>query len=126
MDLMTAELVAITKNKNKLISYGFFFDSKLVYSVAWIYKYYFNESILVFLPRQVNKNESLESFNNLVGEFVLTDDEVCYCSLETIEAKRNSKVIIYGFADFIFNELNILNRRRMLTYLKNLKCKKLD
>ena len=35
------ELFEITKPKyNKLISYGYIFDFKLVYSLLWIYKYY--------------------------------------------------------------------------------------
>ena len=50
------ELFEITKPKyNKLISYGYIFDFKLVYSLLWIYKYYFiNENIYLFLPKQIN------------------------------------------------------------------------
>lgn len=53
LSLLTLELINITKKRivNKLISYGTFFDLKLVYSLAWIYKYYFDEKFLLFFPR---------------------------------------------------------------------------
>ena len=111
------------KNSNKLISYGNLFDIKLVYSLAWIYKYYFGESLILFLPKIVNIEETLEKFNLNLGEFSLTLQEVVYCNLETIEFKGKFKVVIYGFADFIFNDLVILNKKRINTHLKNLKNK---
>jgi hypothetical protein len=126
LKLVTPELINITKkrNVNKLISYGTFFDLKLVYSLAWIYKYYFDESFLLFFPRSVNIHESLSQFNELVGEeFPLTQEEISHCTLETIENISPVKVIIYGFGDLIFNELCILNKRRINTRLKALKCK---
>jgi hypothetical protein len=126
LKLITPELINITKkrNVNKLISYGTFFDLKLVYSLAWIYKYYFDESFLLFFPKSVNIHESLSQFNELVGEeFPLTQEEISHCTLETIENISPVKVIIYGFGDLIFNELCILNKRRINTRLKALKCK---
>ena len=118
LKLIRPELINITKkrNVNKLISYGTFFDLKLVYSLAWIYKYYFDESFLLFFPRSVNIHESLLEFNELVGEeFPLTQEEISHCTLETIENISPVKVIIYGFGDLIFNELCILNKRRINT-----------
>jgi len=125
LKLLNPELVNITKRRslNKLISYGYFFDLKLVYSLAWIYKYYFDESIVLFLPKCVNINETLTKFNESAGDFPLTQEEICYCTLETIETNFNCKVVIYGFGDFIFNELVILNKRRINTRIKGLKCK---
>ena len=123
LNLLTPELVNITKPKfNKLISYGYFFDNTLVYSLAWIYKYYFEQPVQLFLPKCINIEETLSAFNELVGEFILTEEDVCYCTLESIESSTN-KVIIYGFGDFIFNELVILNKRRINTKLKSCKCK---
>ena len=122
--LLTCSLITMTKPKksNKLISYGNQFDFKLVYSLAWIYKYYFEERVIVYLPRIVDIEATLAEFNKDLNQFVLTQDDVIYCNLETIELKCNNKVVIYGFADFIFNELVILNRRRLTTHLKNSKC----
>jgi len=118
MKLLTPELIRITKPKyNKLISYGYFFDFKLVYSLTWIYKYYFELDVVLFLPKIVNIKQTLEEFNELTGEFKLSEEEVHYCSLESIENVKN-KVVIYGFGDFIFNDLVILNKRRVCTYLK--------
>jgi len=126
LSLLTPELINITKKRtvNKLISYGTFFDLKLVYSLAWIYKYYFDEKFLLFFPKNVNIHESLSHFNEFVGDFPLSQEEICHCTLETIEnISPVVKVIIYGFGDFIFNELCILNKRRINTRLKALKCK---
>ena len=126
LNLLTPELVNITKPKyNKLISYGYFFDFKLVYSLAWIYKYYFEISILLFLPKCVNIKETLSTFNEIVGDYPLTQEEILYCSLESIEvvSVKCSSIIIFGFGDFIFNELSILNKRRINTRLRALKCK---
>ena len=124
MNLVGPELIALTSKKNnKLISYGYFFDTKLVYSIAWIHKYYFHEPVMVYLPKCVDLQTTLTAFNELVGEFTLTAEEVCYCSLQQLEAGKANCVVIYGFADFIFNNLNVLNRRRMLTHLKKPKSK---
>ena len=121
--LINEELIHITKPKyNKLISYGNFFDTNFVYSLAWIYKYYFEQPVLLFLPKSVNIRETLDIFNEKVGDFLLTQEDITHCSLETIELKL-PKVVIYGHADFIFNELCILNKRRLVTHLKNCKSK---
>jgi hypothetical protein len=120
MELLTPELVNMTKPKfNKLISYGYFFTIKLVYSLVWIYKYYFEEPFVLFLPVCVNIEETLEQFNEHLGEFVLTQEEICHCTLETIEMNYTGKLVIFGYADFIFNE--ILNKRRLNTRLKTFK-----
>lgn len=123
LKLVTSDLIKITKPKNnKLISYGSYFDIKLIYSLAWIYKYYFEEHVLLFLPKIVDIEQTLSEFNESVGEFLLTTTEVAHCSLEAIETLK-TKVVIYGFADFIFNELVILNKRRLCTQIKNFKHK---
>jgi hypothetical protein len=125
LELLTPELVNITKPKfNKLISYGNV-DFKLIYSLTWIYKYYFEQPVHLFLPTCVNINETLEKFNECVGDFPLTQEEIQHCSLESIENTdlKQNKVLIYGFGDFIFNELSILNKRRTNTQLKNIKGK---
>ena len=124
LTLINRELISITQPKyNKLISYGKSFDFKLVYSLTWLYKYYFGQSVILFLPKVVDIESTLEEFNKDVGEFILTTQEVCYCSLESMEYKDTGKVIIYGFADFIFNELVILNKKRINTLLKKSKNK---
>ena len=119
--LLNNDLVFMTRPKNnKLISYGSYFDVKLVYSLAWIYKYYFEETIVLVLPRMIKIPETLADFNKSVGEYPLSQQDVVYSSLETIENLK-AQVIIFGFADFIFNDLCILNKRRLLTCIKNLK-----
>ena len=125
LSLLTPELVTITKKRsvNKLISYGNLFDLKLVYSLAWIYKYYFEESFILFLPKCIHIEETLNSFNEFVGEYPLAQEEISHCTLETLENIIPVKVIIFGYGDFIFNELVILNKRRVNTILKSLKCK---
>jgi hypothetical protein len=69
----------------------------------------------------VNIEETLQLFNETVGEFVLTMDEVIRCTLESIEYTKNDKLVIYGFADLIFNDLFVLNKRRLNTHLKNIR-----
>jgi hypothetical protein len=123
LKLVTSDLIKITKPKNnKLISYGSFFDIKLIYSLVWIYKYYFEENVLLFLPKIVDIEQTLIEFNQSVGDFPLTTSEVSHCSLEAIEHLK-TKVVIYGFGDLIFNELVILNKRRLSTQIKNFKYK---
>jgi hypothetical protein len=120
LELLTANLATIIKPKyNKLISHGFFFDTKLVYSLTWIYKYYFELPVFLFLPKCVNIN--LDEFNKLVGDYPLTQEDMGICSLESIE-NINSKVVIFGFADLIFNEL-VTFKRRINTRIKALKSK---
>ena len=120
LELLTANLATIIKPKyNKLISHGFFFDTKLVYSLTWIYKYYFELPVFLYLPKCVNIN--LDEFNKLVGDYPLTQEDMGICSLESIE-NINSKVIIFGFADLIFNEL-VTFKRRINTRIKALKGK---
>jgi hypothetical protein len=115
------DLVSMTRPKNnKLISYGSYFDVKLVYSLAWIYKYYFEENVILILPRIIKIPETLGEFNKSVGEYPLSEQDVVSSSLETVENLKG-QVIIFGFADFIFNDLCILNKRRLLTCVKNLK-----
>ena len=120
LELLTANLATIIKPKyNKLISHGFFFDTKLVYSLTWIYKYYFELPVFLYLPKCVNIN--LDEFNKIVGDYPLTQEDMGICSLESIE-NINSKVIIFGFADLIFNEL-VTFKRRINTRIKALKGK---
>jgi hypothetical protein len=121
--LLNDHLVFMTKPKNnKLISYGCYFDVKLVYSLAWIYKYYFEENVILIFPKMIKISETLTEFNRSVGEYPLSTEEVIYASLETIENLKKG-VVIFGFADFIFNDLGILNKRRLLTCIKNLKSR---
>lgn len=122
LKLMTPDLVRLTRPKtNKLISYGSNFDLKLVYSLAWIYKYYFEESVTVVLPKIIQKS-TLDTFNELTGTFPLTQEDLATSSLECMENIK-SKVVIYGFSDFIFNDLVVLNKRRVCTYLRSTKSK---
>jgi len=123
LKLINIELVNITKPRyNKLISYGKFFDIKLVYSLAWIYQFYFEQPVQLFLPKCVNITETLSLFNESVGEFQLTN--VSYCSLEAIENVnlKAGAVLIYGYSDIIFHELDLF-KRRINTQLKKIKGK---
>lgn len=83
------ELFEITKPKyNKLISYGYIFDFKLVYSLLWIYKYYlsdFFQNIYLFLPKQINIQNTLKEFNELFiqnKDYFLSNEYILECSLE--------------------------------------------
>ena len=123
LKLINIELVNITKPRyNKLISYGKFFDIKLIYSLAWIYQFYFEQPVQLFLPKCINITETLSLFNESVGEFQLTN--VSYCSLEAIENVnlKIGAVLIYGYADIIFHELGLF-KKRINTQLKKIKGK---
>jgi hypothetical protein len=125
LSLLTPELAHITKPKyNKLISYGKFFDIKLIYSLAWIYQYYFENPIVVYFPKCVDITSSLCSFNKLVGEFPLSQEHVCLCTLQSIENVnlKVGAVAIYGYSDIIFHELSDF-KRRIHTQLKKIKGK---
>jgi len=126
------ELFEITKPKyNKLISYGYIYDFKLVYSLLWIYKYYLfenKESIYLFLPKQLNIESSLKIFNESIiqnNEYFLSSENILICSLEQIENIPSTKndLIIFGFANFIFNEICEINKRRLNTNLNKIKGK---
>jgi len=126
------ELFEITKPKyNKLISYGYIFDFKLVYSLLWIYKYYLfenNQTVYLFLPKQLNIESSLKSFNESIiqnEEYFLDSENVIMCSLEQIENIPSTKndLIIFGFANFIFSEICEINKRRLNTNLNKIKGK---
>jgi hypothetical protein len=122
LKLINRELVYITKSgHNKLISYGCFFDIKLVYSLAWIYKFYFEKNVTLFLPKIINK-DTLVIFNETVAGFELSEKEIIYCNLEAIEniSLKQNNVFIFGYADFIFHELSGV-KRRINTQLKNVK-----
>jgi hypothetical protein len=122
LELLTPEIATIIKPKNKkLISYGNFFNVDFVYRLLWIYKYYFEESTILFLPKSINIESTLCEFNKLVGDFILTQEDICYASLESIDLE--AKVVIYGFGDIIFNELTILNKKRINTRIKTSKAK---
>jgi hypothetical protein len=94
------ELLNLTKQNDKsLICHGVLTD-KIIESVSWWYKNYFSKETVVFLP----KNTDLEALENV--------------------KPSNETVIIFGFADIIFNDLCKNNKRRFNTILKRFKKSK--
>jgi hypothetical protein len=94
------ELLNLTKQNDKnLICHGKL-SEKLIDSVSWWYKNYYSKETTLFLP----KNTDLEALENVKP------------SSET--------VIIFGFADTVFNDLCKSNKRRFNTILKRFKKSK--
>ena len=62
------ELFYITKEENNLVAYGerLFKNDNFLCSLLWIYKFYFNKQLMLFLPKQIDMDFKLFSFNELI------------------------------------------------------------
>ena len=106
------ELFEITKfNSINYIIYGKKFEADFINSLSWIYKNYFNNDVLIFLPK-IYEFESEYNLN---------------FTLESLEKNKYSKntVVIFAFSEIFFNIMYKINKRRLNTQIKNIakKCK---
>jgi len=76
-------------------------------SLIQIYKFYFEIEPVLFVPR---------NYDTLHEIAVIAD-------LENLENIKNEQIVIFAYSDILFNELLKINKRRISTILKNLKCK---
>ena len=114
--------ILIKPTIKEIISYG---DIDLIYPLLWIYKYYFDYHILVFLPKYKSVNLDFNDFNNFIEDpnFFIKDIPLFFSDLETLE---NFKCVKNTFTFFVYFEyiyLEIQNKRRFNTLLKNIKSK---
>lgn len=101
------EVLQIIKPK---IQYGIFYyeskiDQEYIHCLIDIYTYYFEIGVTLFLP---------EIKNTIFNTNYLTAD------LETLEQFSEQGVIIFAYADMIFNDLCKINKRRINTIIKTL------
>jgi hypothetical protein len=100
------ELLNITKPS---IKNGIFYSEErynphFIDSLIQIYKFFFEIDPVLFVPKNYNINHK---------DCMVADLE----SLETL--KENSGVIIFAYADILFNDILKINKRRLNTILKN-------
>jgi hypothetical protein len=115
------ELIKITKCKEQIHCYGsrIVYDFEFLGSLVWVYKYYHDLNIILFLPKLINF-----SFNK-INEFIedpdfFLDENLLICTLESNQiVQKQNDIVIYGFADYIFNGLSVLYKKRFNTQLKN-------
>jgi hypothetical protein len=102
------ELFLITKHRiqNGIICYSesLFQKNTLIDSLVWIYQNYFCKETIVFLPKMFSVQGGL------------TAD---LATLEHTNIKTGS-VVIFGYADFIFQNLVGIDKRKTNTILKNI------
>jgi hypothetical protein len=107
------------------VNYGeCIYDINIIFSLMWIYKFYYNYNVNLFLPKLTeslvgNFNESFIKDQ----KYFINDSDIITISLEALEQyelpyKRNSKnVTIFGYADLIFKDIS---QRRLNTQLKKI------
>ena len=104
------ELLEITRPKLKNVIYTqLSYCPHFVDSLIQIYKFFFQIEPVVFVPKY---------FPDYHEESIIAD-------LENLQNVKSNGVIIFAYADIIFNEALKLTRRRINTILKNLKTSKI-
>jgi len=105
------ELLKITKpnSQNTIWFSEQKYNEKFVESLISIYNFYFEIDPIVILPKSVNPQDSLGNLE----------------SLEQLKISEKG-IIIFAYADILFNDLIKINKRRLNTIIKNCckKCKK--
>jgi len=95
------ELLKITK-PNDLQNCIFYseqrYDPQFLESLILFYKFYFQIEPDVIVPKSVND---------------------CNGNLESIEQLKINKIVIFAYADILFNDLIKINKRRLNTIIKN-------
>jgi len=121
----TPEILNILNGNVMVIGDSVIIDDSMMLSVIWIYQYYFNYSVVLFLPERMNESfyDSLTDFNESFDpEYELTKLNILQGTLEHLEQlpiKKNQK-IVFGYSHIIFNELFNTNKRRLNTILGNI------
>ena len=113
------ELFYITKESNNLVAFGerIFKNDNFLCSLMWVYKFYFNKEITLFLPKTVDIN--IDEFNNYIGcDIQLADINIFNGDIESFDnTSKSSGLVIYAYADIIFNDH--VNKKRLVTQIKN-------
>ncbi len=132
------ELLLVAKpGVTKTINYGeYSSDLNFLTAVLWIYKFYFNYSIVLFLPKRSYSQifDVIDQFNDFIGDkWNLEVDisgnnsifKINIGDLESIERFdteivncKQELITIFGNADSIFYELSVINKRRLNTQLR--------
>jgi len=106
-----------------VISYGeCVFDNNLMLALTWIYKFYYNYNVVLFLPKVdiiYNFNETFIKDRN----YFISDNLIINISLETLEQfqihtlLKVPNVTIFGYSDFVFKDIS---QRRLNTQMKKI------
>lgn len=88
------------------------YDFKTIISLLWIYKFIYNNNVIIFLPKYLNNH-----FYDLI------DNNIKICngdleSLETLSFQKNDK-IVFLHSHILFNDISKTNKRRLNTILNN-------
>jgi hypothetical protein len=107
------------------VNYGeCLFDINLIFSVMWIYKFYYNYNVNLFLPKISESH--LDIFNDSFikdQKYFIKDSWFITTTLEALEQyelphKKNSKnVTMFGYTDLTFRDIT---QRRLNTQLKKI------
>jgi hypothetical protein len=112
----------IKPNIKEILSHG---NIDVVYPLLWIYKYYFDYNVILFIPKYKQINLNVDPFNAFIGDsnFFLHDLLIHECDIETLENFQCSKNTMTLFIYFDFIVLEINNTKRLNTNIKKI-CKK--
>ena len=119
------EILNIINGNAQVVGESLLLDDSVLLSVIWIYQYYFNLEVIIFLPKIMNKHfyDSLMEFNeSFDSEYELNTLNILDSNLEQLEQlipKKNQK-IIFAYSHITFNELFNTNKRRLNTVLGNI------
>jgi hypothetical protein len=116
------DIYHLTKELNDCIAYGdrIFKNDTFLCSLIWVYKFYLNKEIMVYLPDQIDFSTKIQQFNNEVSNFQLTEENITIMNTDINSFDKSSTfngVVIYGYAEFLFNEH--VNKKRLCTQIKN-------
>ena len=113
-------------NKTNICYGEYIFNNEIIYCIAWIYKYYYNYNVVIFL----NNSDNLMAFNkNYIKDpnYFLLDNVIIDCSLEKLEqivlpsGSKIPNIILFGDTDCAFNDITIKRiNTQMKKILKNL------
>ena len=114
--------ILIKPTIKEIISYG---NVDLIYPLLWIYKFYFDYNLIVFLPKYKNVNLNFDDFNNFIEDpqFFIKDIPLFFSDLETLENFKCVKNTFTFFVYFDFIYLEIQNKKRFNSLLKKIKSK---
>lgn len=99
------------------------YDINLILSLFWIYKFYYNYNVNLFLPK--NENIILHFFNDsfvLDQNYFIKESDIIILTLEALEQfelhiLKVPNVTLFGFSDLTFRDIN---QRRLNTQLKKI------
>jgi hypothetical protein len=112
----------IKPNIKEILSHG---TIDVVYPLLWIYTYYFDYNVILFVPKYKQINVNVDPFNEFIGDsnFFLRDLLIHQCDIETLENFQCSKNTMTLFVYFDFIVLEINNTKRLNTNIKKIRKK---